>query len=55
MAEYRERPLLNVWTEQVCYLGFLSPLFKACYSIDMCLYNDYYLFIFFVYVGKRDF
>lgn len=54
MAEYRERPLLNVWTEQVCYLDLLSPLFKAYYSIAMCLYNDY-LFIYFVYVGKRDF
>ena len=26
MAEYRERPLLNVWTEQVCCVPFFSIL-----------------------------
>jgi hypothetical protein len=44
MAEYRERPLLNVWTEQVCLiLAFFPASFKANYHV-----------LFFT-LGKRDF
>lgn len=44
MAEYRERPLLNVWTEQVCViLAFFPASFKANYHV-----------LFFT-LGKRDF
>jgi hypothetical protein len=52
MAEYRERPLLNVWTEQVCSR---EPPLKLAFPY-LCIQRNYsYLFVCFFYVGKRDF